>query len=97
MVDAALALVQHAAPQGIPGLDEIGEELSLISRLVYDAQGEESVAEDWSLERWRFMEPADIVRAYFAHSTEETVASDIRRLVTMSSSYPGLNIMNRHP
>ena len=82
MVDAALALVQHAASQGIPGLDEIGEELSLISRLVYDApQGEESVAEDWSLERWRSMEPADIVRAYLAHSTEETVASDIRRLV----------------
>ncbi|KAI0721334.1 secretory pathway protein Sec39-domain-containing protein [Cerioporus squamosus] len=82
MVDAALVLVQHAASQGVPGLDEVGEELSLIARLVYDApQGEESAAEDWSLERWRSMEPADVIRAYLAHSTEETVASDIQKLV----------------
>ncbi|RPD64880.1 Sec39-domain-containing protein [Lentinus tigrinus ALCF2SS1-6] len=81
-VDAALALIQHAASQGIPGLDESGEELSLIARLVYDApQGEESAAEDWSLEKWRSMEPADVIRAYLAHSMEETVASDIQKLV----------------
>ncbi|KAI8980702.1 secretory pathway protein Sec39-domain-containing protein [Trametes punicea] len=82
MVDAALALVQHAASQGVTGLDEAGEDLTLIARLVYDApQAEDSAAEDWSLERWRAMEPADVVRAYLAHTTEDRVAQDIRRLV----------------
>lgn len=82
MVDAALALVQHAASQGVPGLDEVGEELSLIARLVYDApQVEDSATEDWSLRRWRSMQPADIIRAYLAHTTEGTVANDIQKLV----------------
>ncbi|KAI0756697.1 secretory pathway protein Sec39-domain-containing protein [Daedaleopsis nitida] len=82
LVDAALALVQHAAAQGLPGLDEVGEELSLIARLVYDApQGEESASEDWSLERWRSMGPADVMRAYLAYSKEDTIASDIHTLV----------------
>ena len=39
MVDQALSLVQHAASQGVPGLDEIAEDLLLFSRLVYDASG----------------------------------------------------------
>lgn len=82
MVDAALALVQHAASQGIPGLDEVGEDLSLIARLIYDApQGADSAAEDWSLERWRTTTPENIVRAYLAHSTEESIAQDIPKLV----------------
>ena len=82
MVDAALGLVQHAASQGVPGLDEVGEDLTLIARMVYDAPlGEESAAEDWSLQRWRSMEPADVIRAYLAHTTEETVANDIQKLV----------------
>lgn len=82
MVDAALGLVQHAASQGVPGLDEAGEDLTLVARLVYDApQAEDSAAEDWSLARWRSMDPADIIRAYLAHTTEETVAHDIQRLV----------------
>ncbi len=82
MVDAALSLVQHAASQGVPGLDEAGEDLTLVARLVYDApQAETSAAEDWSLEMWRSMDPADIIRAYLAHTTEETVAHDIQRLV----------------
>ncbi|KAI0639715.1 secretory pathway protein Sec39-domain-containing protein [Trametes polyzona] len=82
MVDAALALVQHAASQGVPGLDEAGEDLTLIARLVYDTpQAEESAAEDWSLERWRSMDPAAVIQAYLAHSTEDTIARDIQRLV----------------
>ncbi|KAI0375316.1 Sec39-domain-containing protein [Pilatotrama ljubarskyi] len=82
MVDAALALVQHAASQGVPGLDEVGEDLSLMARLVYDTpQAEDSAAEDWSPERWRTMDPAEVIRAYLAHSTEERIAHDIQRLV----------------
>ncbi|KAI0830625.1 Sec39-domain-containing protein [Trametes gibbosa] len=82
MVDAALALVQHAASQGLPGLDEAGEDLTLIARLVYDVpQAESSAADDWSLERWRSMEPADVLCAYLAHSTEDTIAHDIQHLV----------------
>ncbi len=82
MADAALVLVQHAASQGVAGLDEVGEDLSLVARLVYDApQGAESAAEDWSLERWRSMSPENIVRAYLAHSTEASIAQDIQKLV----------------
>ncbi|KAJ7038332.1 secretory pathway protein Sec39-domain-containing protein [Mycena alexandri] len=82
MIDVALAVVQHAAPQGVPGLDEMGEELSLLARLVYDApQGDDEVDDDWTLDRWYTMEPLAVVRAYLAHSTPETLAKDIWRLV----------------
>jgi hypothetical protein len=85
LVDIALAFVQHAAALAIPGLDAEGEELSLLARLVYDALIPENKPpvseEDWSLARWHSMEPSAIIRAYLAHSTPETVAADIRRLV----------------
>ena len=82
MVDAALALVQHAASQGVTALDEAGEELSLMARLVYDApQGGDSAAQDWSLERWRSMTPSDVIRAYLVYSTETSIAQDIHTLV----------------
>ncbi|CAL1695336.1 unnamed protein product [Somion occarium] len=82
MVDVALSLVQHAASQGISGLDEIGEDLSLISRLVYDAPAANDVNQDeWALQMWRSLGPSDVVRAYLAHSTPETVAHDINHLV----------------
>ncbi|OBZ78743.1 60S ribosome subunit biogenesis protein nip7 [Grifola frondosa] len=72
----------HAASQGVPGLDEVGEGLSLLSRLVYDAPGPEDALDvDWSLARWNAMEPPDVIRAYLAHSTPKTVAKDIGRLV----------------
>ncbi|KAH9937160.1 Sec39-domain-containing protein [Fomitopsis serialis] len=82
MIDAALLLIQHAASQGLPGLDEVGEELSLLSRLVYDAPAVPTdTDEDWTLARWRSMEPSAVVRAYLTHSTPVTVAKDISRLV----------------
>ncbi|KAJ1311120.1 hypothetical protein OPQ81_009621 [Rhizoctonia solani] len=85
LVDAALAFVQHAAALAIPGLDAEGEELSLLARLVYDAPVPEdkplTAADDWNLTRWRSMDPPAVIRAYLAHSTPETVAADIRRLV----------------
>ncbi|KAF8609240.1 hypothetical protein BDV93DRAFT_518087 [Ceratobasidium sp. AG-I] len=85
LVDVALAFVQHGAALAIPGLDAEGEELSLLSRLVYDVPVPENkpvnAEEDWSLDKWRGMEPASVIRAYLAHSTPITVAADIRRLV----------------
>ncbi|KAJ7487460.1 secretory pathway protein Sec39-domain-containing protein [Mycena galericulata] len=82
LIDVALAVVQHAAPHGIPGLDEMGEELSLLARLVYDApQGEDDTDDDWTLDRWYALSPIAVVRAYLAHSTPETLAKDIWRLV----------------
>ncbi|KAJ7654953.1 secretory pathway protein Sec39-domain-containing protein [Mycena polygramma] len=82
MIDVALAVVQHAAPQSIPGLDEMGEELSLLARLVYDApQADDGTDDDWTLDRWYAMDPLAVVRAYLAHSTPETLARDMWRLV----------------
>ncbi|KAF8167770.1 secretory pathway protein Sec39-domain-containing protein [Crassisporium funariophilum] len=81
MVDVALSLVQHGASQGIPYLDELGEELSLLSRLVYDAPQGQHTADDWTLSRWYSMEPLAVVRAYLAHSTPKTLSRDISRLV----------------
>lgn len=81
LIDIALATIQHGASQGIPDLDEIGEELSLLSRLVYDTfQGPEA-EEDWTLHRWYSMEPSAVVKAYLANSTSESVSKDISRLV----------------
>jgi hypothetical protein len=84
MVDIALSTIQHGASQGLPGLDELGEELSLLSRLVYDApKGDEldDEADDWTLSRWKRMDPPAVIRAYLAHSTPDSLAKDITRLV----------------
>ncbi|KAJ7125711.1 secretory pathway protein Sec39-domain-containing protein [Mycena crocata] len=81
MIDIALAVVQHAAPQSVPGLDEMGEELSLLSRLVYDAPQGDETDDDWTLDRWYTMDPIAVVRAYLAHSSPENLVKDIWRLV----------------
>ncbi|OCH96208.1 hypothetical protein OBBRIDRAFT_718939 [Obba rivulosa] len=81
MVDASLALVQHAASQGIPGLDELGEELSLFARLVYDAAHRPESVDEWTLARWKSMDPPTVVRTYLAQSSPKTVAKDIVRFV----------------
>ncbi|KAK7694895.1 hypothetical protein QCA50_002083 [Cerrena zonata] len=82
MVDVAFSLVQHAASQGVVGLDEIGEDLSLISRLVYDTPSLEGVNQDeWTLERWKSLQPLDVVRAYLAGSGPESISHDITHLV----------------
>lgn len=84
LTDVALELVQHGASQGIPGLDAIGEELSLLARLVYDTPGAIAARDDakkWSLEKWRALDERAVVRGYLARSTQKTIADDIRRLV----------------
>ncbi|KAG6888837.1 hypothetical protein C0992_007395 [Termitomyces sp. T32_za158] len=81
LIDVALATVQHGASQGIPDLGEIGEELSLLSRLVYDTSQGPDIQDDWTLHGWSSMEPSAVVRAYLANSTPESVPKDITRLV----------------
>lgn len=80
-VDNALSLVQYGAAQGLPGLDALGEQLSLLSRLVYDRRSADSdVANQqaWSLRKWREASEADIVDAYLSQSSPTTVTQDIR-------------------
>ena len=83
MVDVALTFVQHGASQGVQGLDEVGEELTLLSRLVYDAPQPQDTHEvvDWTLDKWYSMDPSSVVRAYLAHSTPTTLPQDISHLV----------------
>ena len=83
MVDVALSMAQHATSRGVPGFDELGEELSLLSRLVYDAQAaaKDGSEDDWTLEQWKSMDSLAIIRAMLAHSTPETVVADIRKFV----------------
>ncbi|KIJ45144.1 hypothetical protein M422DRAFT_167113 [Sphaerobolus stellatus SS14] len=81
LTDVAYALVQHGASQGVPDLDELGEELGLLARLVYDApQSEDSMDEDWSLSRWRTLEPSEVLKAYLTNSTQRTIADNVRSL-----------------
>ncbi|THV07652.1 Sec39-domain-containing protein [Dendrothele bispora CBS 962.96] len=81
MIDTMLAIVQHGASHGVPLLDELGEELSLLSRLVYDTPRSDKADEDWTLARWREMDPPAVVRAYLSRSSPSTLARDISRLV----------------
>jgi hypothetical protein len=83
MVDTALLMAQHATSQDIPGLDELGEELSLLSRLVYDAQAaaRDGPEEDWTLEQWKSMDSLAVVRALLALSTPESLIANIRKFV----------------
>ncbi|CAG8685811.1 15451_t:CDS:2, partial [Acaulospora colombiana] len=83
LMDNALALLQHGASQGVPRLDELGEDLLLLDRLIYEAPApsEPSQQTDWTLYRWKAMEPPDIIKAYLAFSTADSITTDIRRLV----------------
>jgi len=81
LLDAQLAWVQHATALGVTGLDELGEELSLLSRLIYDANLTPEQLEQWSLTTWREASEDEIVRAYTANATPDTIVNDLRRLV----------------
>ncbi|KAM0755960.1 hypothetical protein T439DRAFT_344898 [Meredithblackwellia eburnea MCA 4105] len=90
LVSTALSFVQHCGSRGVSGLDELGEELSLLSKLVYDRpesplkRGGSSREEDdgqVTLDQWRELEPRQVVELYLKNSTPKTIAADIRRLV----------------
>lgn len=86
LVNVALGLVQHCASLDVQGLEEVGEELSLLSRLVYDRPSrssteEEEEEEPLTLATYRALPPSSIVALYLATSTPTTIASSIRHLV----------------
>lgn len=87
LISIAFSLVQHCAAMDIRGLEELGEELSLLSRLAYDkSTSSTSTApafedEELTLDRWRAMTPQQIISAYLANTTPSTVASAVKRLV----------------
>ena len=80
-LDLQLAWVQHGASLGIPNLDALGEDLSLLSRLIYDANLSPAQHEKWTLASWKKATEGEIVSAYLANSTPSTIVSDVRRLV----------------
>ncbi|KDE03183.1 hypothetical protein MVLG_06303 [Microbotryum lychnidis-dioicae p1A1 Lamole] len=93
LVSTALSLVQHcAASLNISRLEELGEELSLLSRLVYDRPDRprhastsrstlDDLEETFTLTHWRSLDPPAIVEAYLSTSTPANIATSIRRLV----------------
>jgi hypothetical protein len=81
LLDAQLAWVQHGTAFGVTGLDAIGEELSLLSRLIYDASLLPQQLGQWSLRTWRDASEDEIVQAYLANTTADTIVDDLRRLV----------------
>ena len=81
IVDTALVLAQHGASSGLPGLDEIGEDLSLLSRLIYDAPRPLTEDDDHTLSGWSKMSPSEAVRSYLSHSTPATIVKNVQRLV----------------
>ncbi|KAF7799235.1 hypothetical protein EIP86_010467 [Pleurotus ostreatoroseus] len=83
MVDNALSLVQHAASQGVPDLDQVGEDLLLFSRLVYDAspRGSDEGVKDWTFDSWKALDPPAAIKAYLAASSPESIPKDITKLV----------------
>jgi hypothetical protein len=77
-VDAALSMVQHAVSKGVQGLDELGEDLSLLSRMVYERAVVEGT--DWTLAKWRTSTPEQIFAAYLEGATPASIVAALRRL-----------------
>jgi neuroblastoma-amplified sequence len=80
-VDTALVLTQHGASSGLTGLEEIGEDLSLLSRLIYDAPRPQMKDQDYTLSGWSKLSPSEVIRSYLSYSTPATIVENIRRLV----------------
>lgn len=81
IIDTQLAWVQHGASLGVPSLDSLGEDLSLLSRLVYDANLTQDQHAKWTIGKWMCAKESDIIAAYLSNSIPESIASDVRRLV----------------
>ncbi|CAD6582004.1 MAG: hypothetical protein TREMPRED_003153, partial [Tremellales sp. Tagirdzhanova-0007] len=80
-LDLQIAWVQFGTSHGVIGLDALGEDLSLFSRLIYDAKLTSSQEAQWSVASWRTASEEEKVKAYLSNTTTESVVSDIKRLV----------------
>jgi len=81
IIDTALVLTQHGASSGLSGLDEIGEDLSLLSRLIYDAPRPPAEDDNHTLSGWSKMSPSEVIRSYLSYSTPAIIVKNIQRLV----------------
>ncbi|ORX36407.1 secretory pathway protein Sec39-domain-containing protein [Kockovaella imperatae] len=81
LIDLQLAWVQQGASMGLSDLDALGEDLSLLSKLVYDADLSPDAESNWTLSSWRETSERDVIRAYLSNSTSDNIVSHIRRLV----------------
>jgi hypothetical protein len=79
-IDTAIEIIQHGAASGVPGLELLAEDLSLLAKLLYDAPYS-SGEYDWTLEDWSSKSPDEIVKAYLAGSSPSSLIKDIHRLV----------------
>ncbi|GAA5992092.1 hypothetical protein JCM10908_000740 [Rhodotorula pacifica] len=87
-VDEALSLIQHGAARNVTGLEETGEDVSLLARLVHDRPAPpvadlEGAEDDRpiSLERWRALTPLEVIDAYTATCRTDNLAQTIKSLV----------------
>lgn len=83
-VDQQVLWVRQATTRGITGLDAIGEDLSLLSRLVYDASLPLEEQITWTLSHWQEAESKAIVQAYLRGATSSDI---VRRMQTMVLPY----------
>lgn len=78
-VDVAMEFIQHGASFGVAGLEIIAEDLSLLSKLLYEAP--HCNGYQWTLEDW-YNKPSDeIVTGYLSGSTPQTLMRNVNRLV----------------
>ncbi|EGG05911.1 uncharacterized protein MELLADRAFT_116691 [Melampsora larici-populina 98AG31] len=78
-IDTAIELVQHGASLGVPGLESMAEDLSLFSKLLYEAP--DHTYHQWNLDEWRSKSLNEVVEAYLRGSTPQTLVGNINRLV----------------
>ena len=81
LLDLQIAWIQQAVARGVTDLDSLGEKLSLLSRLVYDAHLSPSQQADWSLASWRRAAPEQVIKAYLTNASTSSVLADIRQQV----------------
>ncbi|KAI9626972.1 hypothetical protein H4Q26_017605 [Puccinia striiformis f. sp. tritici PST-130] len=84
-IDAAIEIIQHGAASGVPGLESIAEDLSLLAKLLYDAPYSSSDY-DWTLEEWTLKSPDEFRRARASIPGAESTIQDSLRTWALSQS-----------
>ena len=84
LVDTQTAWVRQATLKGVTGLDAIGEDLSLLSRLVYEASLSPQEQAIWTLSYWQEADSKSIVEAYLSGAQANDI---IKRTQTMVLPY----------
>ena len=80
-VDAQVAWVRQATLRGVTGLDAIGEDLSLLSRLIYDASLPMEDQAIWTLSYWQEVDSKVIVQAYLRGADAGNIVNRVQTMV----------------